>query len=435
MKLSNCIKYSGFSSFSKNGNLLSIAKGNNLIIYEVNSLKKLNKYNFTSQITQIEFSPDSNFILVGLYKLNEIEIKNLQNNKTIIKISQPIFGISNSIFSPDSTKLLLFSNYNIRLDIYDLTKEKNNSYISYPKYNNKAYSFSPNNFFFAIAERKNVKDYINIFYSGDYTLLSRFPSNTSDLSNLIWTKDNSSIIVIENEIECKLLIYSVTGNLLMINEAYNNNLGIFLINISPNGHFITVAYGDNNIRLFHYITYKKICCLNHNLDDINLKNENDNVKVNIIKEVNGKFERYFEKNINGYLLKGNNKKNNINNKNEKNICLMEYNFDSIYLASKSSLYENIVFIWNIPSLTLNCIIILNSNVIDFKWSPFENKLIIATNNLSIYIYTINKMYILNLPTDNFNFSKMTWNEDGKSILIQDKNKMFIAYSDIEELNE
>jgi hypothetical protein len=30
---------------------------------------------------------------------------------------------------------------------------------------------------------------------------------------------------------------------------------------------------------------------------------------------------------------------------------------------------------------------------------------------------------------------MTWNEDGKSILIQDKNKMFIAYSDIEELNE
>ena len=45
------------------------------------------------------------------------------------------------------------------------------------------------------------------------------------------------------------------------------------------------------------------------------------------------------------------------------------------------------------------------------------------------------MYILNLPTDNFNFSKMTWNEDGQSILIQDKNKMFIAYSDIEELNE
>ena len=71
MKLSNCIKYSGFSSFSKNGNLLSIAKGNNLIIYEVNTLKKVNKYNFTSQITQIEFSPDSNYILVGLYKLKK----------------------------------------------------------------------------------------------------------------------------------------------------------------------------------------------------------------------------------------------------------------------------------------------------------------------------------------------------------------------------
>ena len=107
------------------------------------------------------------------------------NNETIIKISQPIFGISNIIWSPDSTKILCFSNYNIRIDIWDLTKEKNNSFISYPKFSNKGFSFSSNGYFFALAERKNVKDYIRVYYTGDYSLLSRFPSNISDLQNLI----------------------------------------------------------------------------------------------------------------------------------------------------------------------------------------------------------------------------------------------------------
>ena len=185
MKLSNCIKFSGLSTFSKNGNLLSISKGTNIVIYETNNLKKITRFNFSSQVTQIEFSPDSNYILIGLYKVNEIEIKSLINNETIIKISQPIFGIANTIWSPDSTKILCFSNYNIRIDIWDLTKEKNNSFISYPKFTNKGFSFSSNGFFLALAERKNVKDYIRVYYTGDYSLLSRFPSNISDLQNLI----------------------------------------------------------------------------------------------------------------------------------------------------------------------------------------------------------------------------------------------------------
>ena len=432
MKLSNCIKFSGFSTFSKNGNLLSISKGTNIVIYETNNLKKITRFNFSSQVIQIEFSPDSNYILIGLYKVNEIEIKSLINNETIIKISQPIFGISKTIWSPDSTKILCFSKYNIRIDIWDLTKEKNNSFISYPKFSNKGFSFSSNGYFFALAERKNVKDYISVYYTGDYSLLSRFPSNTSDLQNLIWTKDNSSIIVFENEIDCKLLIYSPTGNLLMINEAYNNNLGITLVNISPNGHYICVGYGDNNIRLFHYITYKKITSLSHNIDDINLKNENQNEKVNIIKEDNGKFDMYLVKNININLFKSNIKNINNSNKNEKSIDLMEFSFDSLYLASKNNLYENIIFIWYIPTLTLNSIIIFNNNINDFKWSPSENKLIIATKNLAIYIYSINNIYIFNLPIDSFNFNKIIWNEDGEKFLIQDKNKIFICYSDIEE---
>jgi WD40 repeat protein len=132
------------------------------------------------------------------------------------------------------------------------------------------------------------------------------------------------------------------------------------------------------------------------------------------------------------LFKSNIKNINNSNKNEKSIDLMEFSFDSLYLASKNNLYENIIFIWYIPTLTLNSIIIFNNNINDFKWSPSENKLIIATKNLAIYIYSINNIYIFNLPIDSFNFNKIIWNEDGEKFLIQDKNKMFICYSDIEE---
>jgi WD40 repeat protein len=141
---------------------------------------------------------------------------------------------------------------------------------------------------------------------------------------------------------------------------------------------------------------------------------------------------YLVKNINVNLFKSNIKNINNSNKNEKSIDLMEFSFDSLYLASKNNLYENIIFIWYIPTLTLNSIIIFNNNINDFKWSPSENKLIIATKNLAIYIYSINNIYIFNLPIDSFNFNKIIWNEDGEKFLIQDKNKIFICYSDIEE---
>jgi WD40 repeat protein len=56
--------------------------------------------------------------------------------------------------------------------------------------------------------------------------------------------------------DCKLYIYGLSGNLIMIIEPYKNYPGITKLSISPNGHYITLGYCDNNIRLFHYLSFK-----------------------------------------------------------------------------------------------------------------------------------------------------------------------------------
>ena len=110
--------------------------------------------------------------------------------------------------------------------------------------------------------------------------MSHFVLNTNDMQDMKWSKDNTYLIVIDSVTNNGLYVYSMTGNLLFLYKPYQDNFGAMSLQVSPCGHFISVGYGDNAVRLFHYITYKKICELRH---DINLQIVKDN-KVKLFKE-------------------------------------------------------------------------------------------------------------------------------------------------------
>ena len=62
MNFSNCIKYSGYVAISQNSEYIAISKGNNVLIYLSKDLSLFKKYNFESNITQIIFSPNHEYI-------------------------------------------------------------------------------------------------------------------------------------------------------------------------------------------------------------------------------------------------------------------------------------------------------------------------------------------------------------------------------------
>jgi hypothetical protein len=165
-------------------------------------------------------------------------------------------------FSPDSRRVLTISEFNVRLTIWSLI-DRSTCYISYPKYADKGLSYTSNGYFMALAERKDTKDYVGIYYVGDWTIVSHFAVETFDLQDLMWSKDNTAIIVWDSVLECKFSIYSPTGNHIITHTPYDMNLGIKSVGISHNGHYLSVGFYDQTVRLYNHISWKMIIDLQH----------------------------------------------------------------------------------------------------------------------------------------------------------------------------
>jgi WD40 repeat protein len=165
-------------------------------------------------------------------------------------------------WSPDSRRILTVSDFNVKMTIWSLI-DRSTCYINYPKYADKALSFTSNGYFMALAERKDAKDHIGIYYIGDWTPVSHFPVETNDLQDLCWSKDNTALIVWDSCLECKFYIYSPTGNLITTHNPYDLNLGIKCLNMSPNGHYLSVGFYDQAVRIYNHISWKMIIDLQH----------------------------------------------------------------------------------------------------------------------------------------------------------------------------
>ena len=99
---------------------------------------------------------------------------------------------------------------------------------------------------------------------------------------------------------------------------------------------------------------------------------------------------------------------------------------------------NVLWIWQISSLSLHTVIIQQKPIKNFVWSPSEHILLIVTENSKLYTFTLTNVYVVELVTDvnfNLNVNKITWNTDGKSFVVSDRNYMIIGYPEITDNND
>ena len=432
MSISQIINSSIISknNFSPNGKYLLVPKGKNLILYSLHpDIKKLEKIIFNSTINYIEFSPSSEYFLILLLKLQECHIKSVNKKNFLMKIKEPIYNINSAIWSSNDNYILIsLNNYNAlhifsTKDEYEnIEEELDNQNLDY-KYN-KNFKFVISNIkfpnlstqgidfscgareFFAIIIRKQIKDWVEIYDTSDYSLVSSFVCSTINADNILWTKDNSFILVQENKnYDCKLFVYSLSGNLIHIIEPYKNYLGINKLNISPNGHYITATYCDNNIRLYHYLSFK--LCKEIFPDNLIIPSNNNKYifeKTVILVENSKKdeinFEHLFDKkkklfNIENIFPKklSNNQNNTLSN--------FSYSFNSQYLAFISIKFPHILLIYDITAFKLSFLIVFENNIIDFIWSPCSLQLVICTENEEkIYFFQPQRVKAFKLPENN-----------------------------------
>ena len=432
MSISQIINSSIISknNFSHNGKYLLVPKGKNLILYTLHpDIKKLEKIIFNSTINYIEFSPSSEYFLILLLKLQECHIKSVNKKNFLMKIKEPIYNINSAIWSSNDNYILIsLNNYNAlhifsTKDEYEnIEEELDNQNLDY-KYN-KNFKFVISNIkfpnlstqgidfscgareFFAIIIRKQIKDWVEIYDTSDYSLVSSFVCSTINADNILWTKDNSFILVQENKnYDCKLFVYSLSGNLIHIIEPYKNYLGINKLNISPNGHYITATYCDNNIRLYHYLSFK--LCKEIFPDNLIIPSNNNKyifektvilVENSKLDEIN--FEHLFDKKKKLFNIENTFPKKISSNQNNT-LSNFSYSFNSQYLAFISIKFPHILLIYDITAFKLSFLIVFENNIIDFIWSPCSLQLVICTENEEkIYFFQPQRAKAFKLPENN-----------------------------------
>ena len=431
LTISNKRKFSGCIAFSPNSKFFAISKGLELIIYDNKYLKPYQNFSFCDFIEDIQWSKNSELILVGLYNRARCEIRNIENSKWYCSIDEGVKGMKYSLFSPDSLHILSICDHNIKLSIRSLV-DKSLLYINFPKFAKKGLSFSSKGNFMALAERNEAKDYIGIYYVNKWTCIKKFLVETEDLQDVKWTYDNSALLIPDTPTLCILYIYSPIGDLISKIEMYQYKMGIKSLDISPNGHYICLGLYDQSLRIFNNISYTCVTIFEHDKEVLN------DIKVNYYREelLNNEGETKYEQIKPPIILKnenfGKSKNNNISEKSTKiGVSKMAFSFDNYFLATKNDKMPNILFIWDLNQMNLQFVLIQLNEVIYFEWAKNKNILFISTNNNKLYYFTLDSCKILQLSKD-FNNKSLLFSSDGKTMVIKDTNNFIMVNMENEE---
>ncbi len=177
-------------------------------------------------------------------------------------------------------------------------------------------------------------------------------------------------------------------------------------------------------------SFKEIMQLNHNINTIT----NENL-ITVFKEEEISHSGNKKNNFTKYVECSFPFKLNTNNKLKclqgiGAISILEWSFDSKFLATKYESLPNVVFVWEMNTLKLHTVIVQLNGIKNLKWSPKENILLIVTDNSKLYTFTLDNVYIIELVSDMnnpFNASNLQWASDGKSFIVSDKKQMLIGH--------
>ena len=84
-------------------------------------------------MTEVEWSPDNKFILVGVNKRNLAFVRSIMDPNWHSKIDQGMAGLVSTKWAPSSRHILTVSSFNLRMTVWSL-EDKSVQYIPYPKH-------------------------------------------------------------------------------------------------------------------------------------------------------------------------------------------------------------------------------------------------------------------------------------------------------------
>lgn len=166
-----------------------------------------------------------------------------------------------AVWTPDSRSIITFTDLQLRATVWTLLNAEPVAYIKSPKLvPPKGIDFSSNGLFMCLAERRDCKDWISIYYAGhEFKITNAFEvGETLDLVDCKWVMKATAILVQDNPVESKFVIYSaMTGRAIAVHTPNaNSGLGIKQISVSPNEKLLVCGMFDTNLSLYNNLSQR-----------------------------------------------------------------------------------------------------------------------------------------------------------------------------------
>ena len=261
MNFSATIPLGAKAKWSESGKFLASISSDTLLIRETESMELAISIRCEDDITAFQWSPNSQYMLCLLGKINKIQVWCLNDESFTCTINCEFSGISSAMWTPDNKHIITFENHSLRLNIWSLYND-NVYYINYPKFSShKSVKFDDNNQYMAVLEtdEKNNKDYISIYdaTSLQWQQLSKIPlTKLNNCVDFSWSPQADYICAWDNNCNYNLSIYSILGDLLGFYTSEFPSMGIRTVKWRNNSKELVVGGYDDILVVLSYTTWK-----------------------------------------------------------------------------------------------------------------------------------------------------------------------------------
>ncbi|ELU06120.1 hypothetical protein CAPTEDRAFT_5701 [Capitella teleta] len=444
MNFSELFKHTNeLCKFSPDGKYLASAVQYRLIIRDVKTLQILQLYTCLDAIQDVQWAPDSEFVMCCMLKRGLVQIWSLEQPEWTCKVDEGSAGLIDARWSPDSRHVLTTADFHLRVTVWSLL-DKSVSYIKYPKACQKGMDFSREGKYLALAERRDCKDCVSIFLCSTWRLVKHFETDTDDLAGVEWSPDSRVLCLWESSLQYRILLYSLDGRCLSSFSAYDLALGIKTVAWSPSSQFVAIGSYDQKVRLLNHVTWKTIVEHDHpaliNAAPTTVVYREVTQRSSVLQEgqsatpVASKCWCPYdvtEADVEVACVKP-----DLNKANPRvGIGALAFSANSRYFYTRNDNMPNALWVWDVQKLAQRVVLLQESPITNVEWDPCQSRLALCTGNNRVYMWSPAGCLSVQVPSEaSFTVQSVRWHPDGQVLLLVGKQQMCVCFLESESNN-